>query len=64
MKKFLSIIRLAIKAAANPKITNKNVATKLCKALRAISLKVLFANLQPTEAPNINKQKSIIFGES
>ena len=56
MKKFLSIIKLAAKAAKSPKRTSKKVATKLCQAFLAISLKVLFANLQPTDAPNINKQ--------
>ena len=50
------LIKLAAKAASKPKTTNKKVATKLCKAFRAISPKVLSANLQPTEAPRISKQ--------
>ena len=50
------MIKLAAKAASKPKRTSKNVATKLCKALRAISLKVLLANRHPTEAPRISKQ--------
>ena len=40
-----------------PKTTNKKVAIKLCQAFLAISLKVLLANLQPTDAPKINRQK-------
>ena len=48
--------KLAAKAANKPKRTNKNVATKLCKALRAISPKVLSANRHPTEEPRISKQ--------
>ena len=43
-------------AAATPNATNKKVATKLCNAFLPISLKVLSANLHPTEEPNINKQ--------
>ena len=39
-----------------PNNTNKNVATKLCKAFLPISLNVLSANLHPTEEPKINKQ--------
>ena len=40
----------------NSNITNKKVATKLCKAFLPISLNVLSANLHPTEEPKINKQ--------
>ena len=50
------MIKLAAKAARIPNRTNKKVATKLCHAFLAISPKVLFANLQPTDAPNISKQ--------
>ena len=50
MKTFATI------AAATPNITSKNVATKLCKAFLPISLKVLSANLHPTDEPKINKQ--------
>ena len=64
LKKFLSIISPATKAANTPSITSKKVATKLCNVFLAISLKVLSANLHPTEAPSINKQKSIIFAGS
>ena len=56
VKKFLSIINPAIAAAIIPKITRSSVATKLWKAFFPISLKDLLANLQPTDAPNINKQ--------
>ena len=56
MKKFLSITRLATNAAIKPNKTNNVVAIKLCAEFFAISLKVLFANLHPTEAPSINKQ--------
>ena len=45
-----------IKAANKPKITNKKVATKLWNAFFETSLKVLSANLHPTEAPNIKRQ--------
>ena len=56
VKKFLSINKPATNAAATPNITNKNVATKLCKAFLPISANVLLANLHPTEEPKINKQ--------
>ena len=63
MKKFLSIIKPAISAAIRPKTTNKKVATKLCRAFLPISPNVLSANLQPTDAPKISRQKSIISAE-
>ena len=56
VKKFLSITNPAMHAANNPKTTSIKVATKLCKAFLAISLKDLSANLHPTEDPKINKQ--------
>ena len=51
-----SSAELAARAASKPKTTSKNVATKLCKALRPISRNVLSANRHPTEAPRISKQ--------
>ena len=56
VKKFFSITRLATKAANKPNKTNKVVAIKLCAVFFAISLKVLLANLHPTDAPRISKQ--------
>ena len=51
--------KLATYAANKPSKTKSKVATKLWNAFLLISLKVLFANLQPTDAPRINKQKLI-----
>ena len=46
-------------AATKPSKTKSIVATNPWKELLATSLKVLFANLHPTEAPKISKQKLI-----
>jgi hypothetical protein len=43
-------------AAKKPSVTNIKVATKLCSAFLAISLKDLSANLHPTDDPRIYKQ--------
>ena len=40
--------------------TSNKVATILCFVFKYTSLRVLPANLQPTEAPRINKPKSIL----
>ena len=45
-----------MKVANKPNKTNNVVAIKLCAVFFAISLKVLLANLHPTDAPSINKQ--------
>ena len=55
VKKFLSITSPAIYAANNPRTTSIEVATKLCTAFLAISLKDLLAKRHPTEDPKINK---------
>ena len=55
----LSTKKVAIYAATKPSKTKRIVATKPWKELLATSLKVLFANLHPTDAPKINKQKFI-----
>ena len=46
-------------AATKPNKTRSIVATKPWKELLATSLNVLFANLHPTDAPKISKQKLI-----
>ena len=46
-------------AATKPNKTKSIVATNPWKELLATSLNVLFANLHPTEAPKISKQKLI-----
>ena len=55
----LSTKNVATYAAIRPNKTKSMVATNPCKELFATSLNVLFANLHPTEAPKINKQKFI-----
>ena len=46
-------------AATKPNKTKSIVATNPCKELLATSLNVLLANLHPTDAPKISKQKLI-----
>ena len=58
------MIKLAAKAASKPNRTSKKVATKLCKALLAISLKVLLANRHPTEAPRISNNNLLCLVEA
>ena len=60
LKKSLFTNSEANPAAAKPRITSRKVATKLCKVFFITSLIVFFANLHPTEAPRINKQKFIV----
>ena len=48
-----------MKAASEPNKTNNIVAIKPWKELFATSFTVLLANLHPTEAPSISKQKLI-----
>ena len=55
----LSTKNVAMYAAIRPNKTKSMVATNPWKELFATSLNVLFANLHPTEAPKINKQKFI-----
>jgi len=62
VKKFLSITWLASRAASKPKNTSIKVATKLWRTFLIISLKVLSANLHPTDDPSISNEKFIIFG--
>ena len=59
VKKLLSTKKVATNAAIKPNKTKSIVATKPWNELFATSLIVLFANLHPTEAPNINRQKLI-----
>ena len=59
LKKLLSTKKVAMNAAPKPSRTKSIVATNPWKELLATSLKVLLANLHPTDAPKINKQKLI-----
>ena len=60
LKKLLSIIKVAAYAAITENNTSNKVATILCFVFEYTSLRVLPANLQPTDAPRINKPKSIL----
>ena len=60
VKKLVSTKYVAASAASIPRTTNIVVAIKLWKVFFATSFNDLSANLQPTEAPKINKQKSML----
>ena len=60
VKKSVSTKYVAAIAANNPSVTNIVVAIKLWKVFFATSFRDLSANRHPTEAPNINKQKSML----
>ena len=56
---FVSTTNVATKAAIKPNKIRIIVATRLWRELLAISLTDFSANLQPTEAPKIKRQKLI-----